>query len=450
MRASRMLAFSWVLALCGGATSGGEPAAPAEVDPAVYSRVDDPSDPYRAKYAEFRARRARDMANPDFPAALDRYPAFHRTGEMPWGSLETLLPFDWMEIRKADPEAAAQLGEVVRARLAFDHPDLKITQLMIGPGGLLPAHADGAPGAFIVVGGEGEIGVEGETQRVTTGGTVRLAPYAERRLQASSDAALQLLWIRWAPGGDQAYIDSGYYLTGANQHIQPEQANLPWDYLLWDEAFENEALDAPSTPVSEAPAGSVYAAAAQALADRRRKLGTARDPYPTVPIFGHESRIPWLSPETLKGAGFFFADDLGSMGPVADRMIQIARHKAIFRAAGPDGRWDFNLSESAWGARSTYVEHSHVIPEFYYALSGPTIYGVDGERYRTRPGDILFNNSYSPHLIQGVVDGLVFDCFSSTFAPNGDRSVFERPYFLVEPLPEQPPSARLAEDVTFH
>ena len=103
------------------------------------------------------------------------------------------------------------------------------------------------------------------TFRVTTGGTVRLAPYAERRLQASSDAALRLLWIRWAPGGDQAYVDAGYYLTGANQHVQPEQANLPWDYQLWGEAFENEALEAPSTPVADAPPGSAYAAAAQAL-----------------------------------------------------------------------------------------------------------------------------------------------------------------------------------------
>ena len=75
---------------------------------------------------------------------------------------------------------------------------------------------------------------------------------------------------------------------------------------------------------------------------------------------------------------------------------------------------------------------------------------MDGERYRTQPGDILFNNSYAPHLIQGIEDGLVFDCFSSTFAPNGDRSVFDRPTYLVEPLPSQPASAKLAEDVAFH
>ena len=137
--------------------------------------------------------------------------------------------------------------------------------------------------------------------------------------------------------------------------------------------------------------------------------------YPDVPVFGHESRIPWLSAETLKKGGFFFSDDLGDLLAVADRMISIARHKAIFRASRPDGRWDFNFSESAWGARSTYVEHSHVIPEFYYVLSGPTVYGVDGIEHEVHPGDILFNNSYSPHLIRGIVDGLVFRAFSSTF-----------------------------------
>jgi quercetin dioxygenase-like cupin family protein len=445
------LPFVSLILFCGpGATSEGVSGTPDEVDPSIYFRIDDPNDPFRAKYAEFRARRERDMASPDSPRPLDRYPARHQTRLQPWGELEALLPFDWQAIRAVSPEHAKQLEASVRIRLGFDHPDLKITQVMIGPGGLLPAHADGAPGAFVVVGGEGEITVEGETWRLTPGATVKLHPYDVRRLRASPSVPLRLLWIRWAPGGDQAYIDAGYYLTGANQHIQPKQADLPEDYLFWDQVFENEALEQPSGPLLDPPPGSVYARSARALDGARRALGAERALYPGVPVFGHESRVPWLSAETLRRGGFFFSDDLESLGPVADRMIQIARHKAIFRATRADGRWDFNFSQSAWGARSTYVEHSHVIPEFYYVLSGPVIYGVDGERYESLPGDILFNNSYSPHLVQGIVDGLVFDCFSSTFAPNGDRSVFERPYFLVEPLGGQPASARLAKDVAFH
>ena len=151
-------------------------------------------------------------------------------------------------------------------------------------------------------------------------------------------------------------------------------------------------------------------------------------------MFGHDSKIAWLSAEILKKGGFFFSDDLGSLLDVAEQMIQIARDKATFRAGRPDGHWDFNFSESAWGARSAYVEHSHVIPEFCYVLSSLMIDGVDGERHESIPGDILCNHSYPPHLAQEIVEGLVFRPFSSTFAPNGDRSVFERLYFIIEPL----------------
>ncbi|MFK7894493.1 MAG: cupin domain-containing protein [Myxococcota bacterium] len=408
----------------------------------VYAKQDDPSDPYRAKYAEFRARRAEDMARPNSPRALDRYPAFHRTSERAWDPLSTMLPFDWAELREAAADHASALEASVRIRLAFDHPDLKISQVMIGPGGILPAYADGAPGAFIVIGGMGEISVEGEAAQVAAGSTVKLSPYDVRRVRAEGSEPLRLLWIRWAPGGDQAYIDAGYYLTGANQHIQPEQAEMPYDHLFFGEAFETRPLPSAVRPV-EVPAGSL-------LEGARSTLGASRILYPDVQRFGQESRIPWLSEETMRGGGFFFSRDLGSMGEVAEQMIKIARHKAIFRASRPDGRWDFNFSESVWGPRSTYVEHSHVIPEFYYMMNGPVIYGVDGEQYEVRAGDILFNNSYAPHLAQGVVDGMPFQSFSSTFAPNGDRSVFERPYFLMEALPEQPESARLPEDAAFH
>ncbi len=440
----------FVLAAIGCLPTGDGSAVSEEIDPSIYSRHDDPDDPFRAKYAEFRARRARDMADPESPRPLDDYAARHRTSEQPWGALDRLLPFDWDSLRQTAPLEVEQLEQSVHLRLGFDHPDLKITQVIIGAGGLLPAHADGAPGAFIVIVGAGEITVEGETQRVTPGTTVKIDPYDIRRLEASPDAALRLLWIRWAPGGDQRYIDAGYYLTGANQHVQPMQANIPDGYLFWDEVFDTVAVEVARSPIAVSPAGSTYESSLRALEAARRALGPERDPYPGVPVFGHESRIPWPSAEMLRGGGFFFSDDLGSMGPVGDRMIEIARHKAIFRATRADGRWDFNFSESSWGARSTYVEHSHVIPEFYYVMSGPVAYSVDGERHRSVPGDILFNNSYSPHLIQGIVDGLVFDTFSSTFAPNGDRSVFDRPYYLVEPLPQQPASAQLADDVDFH
>lgn len=443
----RNILVSCTAALVAAACAESPPeGADDAIDPAIYSRIDDPNDPYAYKYAEFRERRANDMADPTTPRPLDRYPARHRTAGTPWGNLETLLPFDWRNIRAASNDRADQLLDAVRLRLAFDHPDLKISQLAIGTGGRLPAHAEGVPGMFVVVGGRGEIRVDGQASRVTTGSTVKLEPYAVRSVQAYPGGPLRIVWVRWAPGGDQAYIDAGYYLTGANQHVQPAQADFEEGYRFWgetDQAYGVIDGDAAGPHLEND-------AVLEELRFAREAFGAAAPLYQDVPVFGHESEIPWLSAETLKSGGFFFSDDLGALLEVADRMISVARHKAIFRASRPDGRWDFNFSQSAWGPRSTYVEHSHVIPEFYYVLSGPVIYGVDGDLHESVPGDILFNNSYSPHLARGIVDGLVFRSFSSTFAPNGDRSVFTRPYFLVEPLPEQPATARLPTDFEFH
>ena len=116
---------------------------------------------------------------------------------------------------------------------------------MLGPGGVLPAHAGGSPGVWIVVGGRGEITVEGETRTATPGTTAKLAPYGVRRLHAQGDEPLRVLWIRWAPGGDQTYIDAGYYLTGANMHLQPAQSTLPEDYLFWDAIYRSAAVADP-------------------------------------------------------------------------------------------------------------------------------------------------------------------------------------------------------------
>ena len=80
--------------LCACASSpGGAPAGydPEAIDPAIYDRADDPNDPYRAEYARFRARRERDMASPDSPRPLPRYPNRHRARDRSWAPLESSL-----------------------------------------------------------------------------------------------------------------------------------------------------------------------------------------------------------------------------------------------------------------------------------------------------------------------------------------------------------------------
>ncbi|MGI9287179.1 MAG: cupin domain-containing protein, partial [Pseudomonadales bacterium] len=120
------------------------------------------------------------------------------------------------------------------------------------------------------------------------------------------------------------------------------------------------------------------------------------------------------------------------------------------QAARPDGGWDFNISEMVWGPRTRYVEHSHSIPEFYYMMSGPVEHWVDGKKYRAMPGDIFLTNSYVSHQSRGIVDDMPFRNIGASWAPNGNREVFQRPFFLVEPLAAQPEDAFLGNDASFH
>ncbi|MGB0906099.1 MAG: hypothetical protein ACPGVT_01300 [Maricaulaceae bacterium] len=71
-------------------------------------------------------------------------------------------------------------------------------------------------------------------------------------------------------------------------------------------------------------------------------------------------------------------------------------------------------------------------------------------RYTYHDVDIIYNNSYSPHLARGIVDGMPFDNFGASWAPNGDRSVFDRSVLWVEPLPQQAETANLPLNTKFH
>ncbi len=419
-----------------------------DIDPAIYFEFDDPSDPFAEVYAAFRERRAADMADTGKAPPIEPYQSVHLSRNMPWNTLGDVLPFDWADLRAKSPEKVLQLENVVKARLAFDHPDIKITQLMIGPGAVLPGHAGGSPGFYHIIGGRGEVTVEGKTQSVSPGTTVKLNPYDIRRVYAAPGEPLRIIWLRWAPDGDQRYLSAGYYLTGANQHIQPQQAVIPQDYQYWGERGRSEPVAEPSAAVALPKIDSSFAAHSDALEARREKPGQKRDPYPSTATFAHESDNAWLT----KGmeANFFWAKDINSLGALLDRWLEVMRYKALFQAARPGGGWDFNISQMVWGSHARYVEHSHSIPEFYYMISGPVEHWIGDQKYVAMPGDIFMTNSYEPHQSRGIVDDMPFRNIGASWAPNGNREVFQRPFYLLEPLPLQPESANLGDTPSFH
>ena len=418
------------------AIAPGESVSYREIPAGYYAATEENRklDPYDELVQTFRDRKARDLANPEAPppfSTKERVPTRHRGSQAGWDELADVFRFDWEALRQASPAETEQLVQAVRARLVFDHPDLKIVELAVGPGGVLPAHAQAGPAGYHVLGGSADITVGESTVTVHPGTSVKLEAFAVRRVQVSSAASLKLLWFSWAPGGRQDYLSYGYYLTGSNFHVQPLEAVMPADYQHWDDAVRrrHEVVE------GRAPVG----------ADR-----AAENRYPASPIFSHEMDVEWLDFTNLGTAAFFWAEDAAKGAEVLRAWNRIVRMKGVFQAKVPEQGYDLNYSYIAIGPHAKYVTHSHATPEFYYILSGKTEWIVEGEEHTAVAGDLYLHAPYDDHEMRVLETGEPMRAVTGSWAPFGDRSVFEQPFQLAEPLPAQPAGAALAEDFDFH
>lgn len=432
--------------LLGCAPSSSDPPTYEEIDSSIYFAESAGDDPFAEIYEGFRERKAAAREDPNVPPPIEPHETVHRSADRQWLPLDEVIRFD---ASKARPERVDALRSAVRMARAFDHPDLEILEVVLGPGALLPAHAEGAPGVLLVLDGEADVTVDEESWRVTPGAKVKLEPYAVRRLRASAQGPTKVLWIRWAPRGDVRYITAGYYLTGANQHVQPAQAHIPLDFEFWGAVNDNTPLEPWTLPAADADTYVTQQRAA--LTAELERLGEDElKLYPEVAVFGHESATPWLDIDAIRNSNFMWAEDILSTGGLLDRWSQVVRMEGLFQARHADGSWDFNISQQAWGSGSRYVEHSHSIPEFYYMLSGRVEHWNGDRRYDAEPGDVFMTNSFQNHESRVRPDGEIWRSYGATWAPNGDRSVFDRPHFLLEELPEQPAGSELPEHVRFH
>ena len=404
-----------------------------EIDPSywILSRTTRALDPHDPLIQAFRDRKARDLADPEAPAPFEGENAIskeYRAANAPWDDLESVLPLDWEAIEEADPIRLEALRRALRFRTVLRHPDFQIVELAMAPGSRLPRHALAEPSAFHVLAGKAEFEIEDETIEASVGTTVKIEPHEARAIRVTSGVPLRALWFRWAPGGDQTYLDFGYYLTGTNFHIQPLEATFPPDWQFWPE------------PLRQAHRVS-----------RKGTAESARPPlYPTSPRASDETGVPWIDFSNIAAAGFFWAGDAASAGHYLDRWNEIARMKGVFQARNPGAQYDFNFSYIALGPTSKYVTHSHATPEFYYVLDGETEWILDGERFIARPGNVYFHSPYQDHEMRGLLEGVPMRAITGSWAPFGDRNVWKRQGTLLEPLPELEPSSVIPEDFDFH
>jgi mannose-6-phosphate isomerase-like protein (cupin superfamily) len=434
----------------------GEAFSYKDITPEIWDATEQnmKSDPMDSMYSAMRASRQKALKNPDAPQMFSGENLIqneYSSSKNPWQKLEDVINIDWKTVNIESPKELAQLRKSLKVKTVFNHPDLKIIEVAIGSGALLPRHADSAPGAYHIVEGSAEITVNGETIHAFTGTSVKLESLSERRIQVTSGVPLKLLWFRWAPGGEQAYLDYGYYLTGSNFHLQPLESVMPKNYQQWEERFRKRFLEMNPALIHEPKAGFFDTQQHQlATMKNKDKFKKIANQYPTAPQFSNELDVTWLDFENMPSEGFFWAKDASQGGDALASWNKMTRMKGVFQAKVPNKQFDFNISYIASGPTGKYVTHSHATPEFYYILGGKTEWIISGTTYVAVPGNVYFHNPYAGHEMRGLEEGNPEIVITGSWAPFGDRTVFKAPTLLTEALVQQPENSVIKEDFNFH
>lgn len=412
-------------------------------------------DPMNELLETMRANRQIALNDPAAPQQFrgeDLLDAEFSSSSQPWQTLEDVFPLDWDAVKAESPAELSQLRNALKVKTVLNHPDIKIMELALGSGAVLPRHADAAPGAFHIIEGSAEITVDGKTIQAYTGTSVKLEALAERRIKVSSSTPLKMLWFRWAPGGQQVYLDYGYYLTGSNFHAQPLESVMPSNYEHWPESVRKSFVELePATSNRRTEAGFYVQQQQQLIAMKKQaQYKNGAGLYPSAPQFSNELDVNWLDFENIPAQGFFWAKDASKAGDALKAWNKMVRMKGIFQARVPGSQYDFNVSYIAVGPKGKYITHSHATPEFYYILGGETEWIVDQKRYVAKAGNMYVHSPYVDHEMRGLIEGDPEVVITGSWAPFGDRSVFQVAGLLTEALVQQPGESAIADDFNFH
>ncbi len=415
------------------------------IDPQIYFATPENTaiDPNNALTDMFRKKKVADMANPDKPRPFDEKDINQLENisyKQPWTPLNEVFKFDWAQLGE---KAITDLSKVVKTRLIFDNLDLKVVELAIAKGATLPLHAQATPSVYHILGGTAEVSSNEEIAKVTPGTSITFDSYAKKGVRVTSEEPLKILWFSWAPEGNKSYLESGYYLTGSNLHVQPIQAVLPNDFTFWDAEVGKpfEVTDTKTTSTNLSP----YLKEQNTAWNHLEK----KPFYPNTPTFKSAGEIDWVDMMNLDPKAFFFAKDLKKLGSLTKMLSRMAKIKSVFRVKRPDTGYDLNYSYLAWGPQSKYTTHSHAICEFYYMLEGDVEYIINKNKFHAVPGNFYWHPPYYDHEMRGLKEGVPFLSISGSWIPFGKRELFDKPFLLLEDIPSQE-EQQLPDDFKFH
>lgn len=90
---------------------------------------------------------------------------------------------------------------------------------------------------------------------------------------------------------------------------------------------------------------------------------------------------------------------------------------------------------------ATYAAHAHPAPEIYYVMSGTARWTVGDETFDAKPGTAIYRAPNALHRMINTGDETLRVCWM-WWAPDGNREVLNIGSKLLEPVPEQPESAK--------
>ncbi len=334
--------------------------------------------------------------------------------EMPWTGFRSMFLQEGGRPAVADEirEEVSRLDRVLRQRAVVRSDGIEFGQLMLAAGALYPDHSHATPEAYLVLSGEAEWTVDGETRRVAPGTSIHHAPYSDHRWVTTSQQPLRAVFARWLPDGERTGLVS--------DGLRRRGGSSTGDFFAGERRSKSVLPTQQIVPTARPRPGGPLDEMRQARLAARMK----EPQRPVVRSFFDSVGIPWNT------------DTPGIRWRLA--------------LALTDFEWGQLEIEGASGNGRVRTLAPSSVPGLLHVLSGRARLRVAGGRWT----EVSAGTSFSFWPAEPVE--IAFDEQAETlralwlrWAPGGDRSYRSRDFFLTEPVPDPARGVGLAVDVDF-
>lgn len=129
-----------------------------------------------------------------------------------------------------------------------------------------------------------------------------------------------------------------------------------------------------------------------------------------------------------------------------EELQRVYRYKALIGGHWPGviPQQDILMGVLELAPGAIYSAHAHPAPELYYVMSGIARWTVNDETFDAEPGTAIYHAPDALHRMINTGDEPLRMCWM-WWAPDGNREVLNVGSMLLEPVPEQPETAKFSD-----